>query len=320
MARSPEVGMGPERESQSKGSDISGRLEEEIYRRLRDLVMTEGGIDLELYKNRCVLRRIALRQRACGAPDLRVYLRRVTRDPIERAQLVKALTIHVSQFFRNPSTFRAIEREALSCILSDKERTGARALRFWSVGCACGEEPYSLGMLLTEVAPDAIRRYSTAIYGTDIDPGCLRRAQEGRYPAISLKSIPARWKQRYFTPIGADYHLVPEVRRLVYFKQHSILDPMPFGRIDLVVFRNVLIYMTEQLQERVLLAIHGVLNVGGFLVLGKVEGLVGAAPGLFDAVNVPERIYRKHGRPPASRRGPAGLAQPELPIDLGLSA
>ena len=129
--------MGSERESQR--SDIHGRFEEEIYRRLRDLVVAAGGIDLGLYKDRCVLRRIAVRQRACEAPDLRVYLRRVARDPIERAQLVKALTIHVSQFFRNPSTFRAIEHEALPCILSDKERTGARALRFWSVGCACGE-------------------------------------------------------------------------------------------------------------------------------------------------------------------------------------
>ncbi len=283
--------MGSERESQRSG--IHGRFEEEIYRRLRDLVVAAGGIDLGLYKDRCVLRRIAVRQRACEAPDLRVYLRRVARDPIERAQLVKALTIHVSQFFRNPSTFRAIEHEALSSILSDKERTGARALRFWSVGCACGEEPYSLALLLMEVAPDAIRRYSTAIYGTDVDPGCLRLAQEGRYPAISLKSVPARWKQRYFTPVETDYRLAPEVRRMVHFKLHSILDPVPFGRIDLAVFRNVLIYMTEQLQERVLLAVHGALNVGGFLVLGKVEGLAGLARGLFDAVNVPERVYRK---------------------------
>ena len=309
--------MGSERESQR--SDIHGRFEEEIYRRLRDLVVAAGGIDLGLYKDRCVLRRIAVRQRACEAPDLRVYLRRVARDPIERAQLVKALTIHVSQFFRNPSTFRAIEHEALSSILSDKERIGARALRFWSVGCACGEEPYSLALLLMEVAPDVTRRYSTAIYGTDVDPGCLRLAQEGRYPAISLKSLPARWKQRYFTPVGTDYHLAPEVRRMVHFKLHSILDPVPFGRIDLAVFRNVLIYMTEQLQERVLLAVHGALNVGGFLVLGKVEGLAGAARGLFDAVNVPERIYRKHGRRPVFRRGPAGLAGRELPVDIGLS-
>ncbi len=285
--------MGPERGLQSP--DVRGRLEEAAFRRLRDLVAEAGGIDLNLYKDRCVLRRIAVRQRACGAPDLRAYLNRVSRDPLERASLVKALTIHVSQFFRNPPTFRAIERKALPAILSEKERTGGRALRLWSVGCACGEEPYSLAILLAETEPEASRRYATTIYGTDIDPGCLRLARDGRYPAASLKSIPTLWKHRYFTPDGADFLLVPEIRRLVHFKLHSILDPVPFGRIDLVLFRNVLIYMTEQLQERVLLAVHEVLNPGGFLVLGKVEGLSAAAQDLFEAVNLSERVFRKSG-------------------------
>ena len=301
------VGMGPEREVTSSG--VQAKIEEDAFRRLRDLVVAAGGIDLSLYKDRCVLRRIAVRQRACGASDMRAYLKRVSRDPLERAQLVKALTIHVSQFFRNPSTFRAIQREALPVLLANKEYTGARALRFWSVGCACGEEPYSLALLLTEVAPDAIRRYSVTIYGTDIDPDCLRMAEEGRYLPVSLNNLPARWRQRYFSPIGSSYCLLPEIRRLVSFRLHSILDPAPFGRIDLVVFRNVLIYMTEQLQERVLLAVHAALNEGGYLVLGKVEGLSGAAKGLFEAINVPERIYRKSGSRSAIRRGPAGLEE-----------
>jgi hypothetical protein len=81
----------------------------------------------------------------------------------ENPQLVKALTIHVSQFYRNPSTFRAIQREAMPAILTEKELSGGRALRLWSVGCACGEEPYSLALLLMEMAPEAIRRYSTTI-------------------------------------------------------------------------------------------------------------------------------------------------------------
>jgi chemotaxis methyl-accepting protein methylase len=89
------------------------------------------------------------------------------------------------------------------------------------------------------------------------------------------------------------------VRRLVFFKGHNILTPLPFGRIDLVVCRNVLIYMTEALQERVLLTLTDALNPGGFLVLGKVEGLCGAARDLMEPVSVPERIYRKpEGRVP----------------------
>jgi chemotaxis protein methyltransferase CheR len=256
-------------------------------------VLEAGGIDLDLYKDSCVLRRIMLRIHSCGVRDLRGYLRLVSRDPDERGRLVKALTIQVSQFFRNPNTFRAIQDEVLPAILADKAQAGGRALRLWSVGCAHGEEPYSLAILLLEQGERVEKLYATAIYATDIDPPSLRRAKEGRYPAASLTNVPTRWRERYFRQHGTHAEVTPEVRRLVFFKRHSILDPSPFGRIDLVVFRNVLIYMTETLQQRVLLALSNVLNPGGFLVLGKVEGLAGAARERFETVNLSERVYRR---------------------------
>jgi chemotaxis protein methyltransferase CheR len=278
-----------------EGELVAG-AEAQAYRGLRDVVLAAGGIDITRYKDRCLLRRIAVRQRASGAADLRAYLKLVKRNPVECAALVKTLTIHVSQFFRNPTTFQALQHEVLPAILAEKDRTGGRALRLWSAGCACGEEAYSLALLLCETAQDALERYSTTIYGTDIEPECLRAAREGRYSAGSLKSVSARWRQRYFVPAGAQYSVGPALRSLVHFKRHNILDPVPFGRIDLVVFRNVLIYMADALQEQVLLGIHGALSAGGYLVLGKVEGLSGSAKDLFAPVDVPERIYRKRER------------------------
>ena len=275
------------------GSALQGKLEAEAYAGLRDLILRAGGIDLDLYKEKCVLRRITVRQRACGASSLRAYLKLVIGDLAERSRLVKALTIHVSQFFRNPSTFRAIQEDILPAILAKNQRGGGRALRLWSVGCAYGEEPYSLAILLLETRAQALQEYSSAIYATDIDPTSLQHAKEARYPAASLTHLPTRWYQRYFLQDGDRSLVVPEVRRLVFFKQHNILDPLPFGRIDLLVCRNVLIYMTEALQERVLLALHEALTPGGFLVLGKVEGLAGAARDCFEPMDVAERIYRK---------------------------
>ena len=277
------------------GEPLTG-AEAQAYRGLRDIVLAAGGIDITRYKDRCLLRRIAVRQRASGAANLQAYLKLVRRNPIERGQLVKALTIHVSQFFRNPSTFHALQHEVLPAILAEKDRTGGRALRLWSAGCACGEEAYSLALLLCEAAEEALRRYSTTIYGTDVEPECLRAAREGRYPAASLKAVPASWRQRYFTSAGAHYVVGPELRNLVHFKRHNILDPLPYGRIDIAVFRNVLIYMADSLQEQVLLGIHGALNSGGYLILGKVEGLSGSAKDVFAPVNLPERIYRKRER------------------------
>jgi chemotaxis protein methyltransferase CheR len=287
-------------DSDTVGAGIQGMLEAEAFEGLRTLVLEAGGIDLNLYKDKCVLRRITVRQRSCGAPTLRAYLKLVSENPAERGRLVKTLTIHISQFFRNPSTFRAIQESVLPSLLAAKGTGGGRALRLWSVGCAKGEEPYSLAILLLEVGGRAVQQYSAAIYATDIDPDSLDQAKEARYPAQSLTNVSQYWRQRYFSQEGNRYRVVPEVRSLVFFKGHNILDPLPFRRIDLVTCRNVLIYMSEALQERVLLSIHEALNPGGFLILGKVEGLTGAARVLLEPMDVAERIYRKP-EPPLSR-------------------
>lgn len=292
MPRGGDRGRATPAETTVSSPSLGRRLDAGALDRLRALVLEAGGIDLNLYKGRCVLRRIAVRQRSCGAPDLRAYLKLVSTNPEERGRLVKALTIHVSQFFRNPGTFRAIQDTVLPGLLAAK-RAGGRALRLWSAGCAAGEEPYSLAILLLEAGAKVLRAYSTRIYATDIDPDSLDRARAARYRASSLANVPGRWRQRYFVQEGDRYRVVPEVRSLVVFKGHSVLDPAPFGRIDLLSCRNVLMYMTEALQERVLLSVYEVLNPGGFLILGKVEGLTGAARDLLEPVDVAERIYRK---------------------------
>ncbi|HEX9898910.1 MAG TPA: protein-glutamate O-methyltransferase CheR [Candidatus Methylomirabilis sp.] len=274
------------------GAPIQALLEAEAFSGLRVVVLAAGGIDLDLYKERFLLRRITIRQRACGASTLRAYLKLVGQNPVERGRLVRALTIHVSQFFRNPSTFRAIQGEVLPALLT-RRQAGGRPLRLWSVGCACGEEPYSLAILLLEDGTESRQTHSSTIYATDIDPTSLHQAREGRYPAASLATLPAPWRKRYFTREADRYLVGPEARRLVFLKLHNILEPVPFGRIDLILCRNVLIYMNEVLQGRVLQALVEALNPGGFLVLGKVEGLTGPARDLLELVNVPERIYRK---------------------------
>lgn len=285
------------------GPGVHAKLEQEAFDRLRELVLAAGGIDLGFYKDRCVLRRLAVRQRACGAADLRTYLKIASRDPIERERLVKALTIHVSQFFRNPGTFQAIREVVLPGILAAKRASGGRTLRLWSAGCACGEEAYTLAILLLEAGPRIRDQFTCAVYGTDIEPDCLKASAVGSYPPASLAQVPAPWKQRYFQIADGRYHVLPELRKIVYFKRHNILDPPPFARIDIVLFRNVLIYMSESLQRRVLVGIHNTLNPDGYLVLGKVESLPDLSRPLFEPVNIAERVYQKIE---AGAAGPGG--------------
>ena len=283
--------------------------EDPAFRELRGRVLHAGGIDIGLYKDRCVLRRLGARLRAAGAADLAGYCRRLDADPGEIRRLVEALTVNVSEFLRNPGTFRALRREVLPALLAQRRAEGGRSIRVWSAGCATGEEPYSLAITFRERLGEALRDFLVAIYATDVDAPSLAAARAGRYRPPSLVRVPRHILRRHFEADDRGYRVCGALRRMVHFRQHDLLAPVPFRRMDLVACRNVLIYMVRPFQERILDALYDVLNPGGFLVLGKVEGLTGPARNRFEVVNLAERIYRKPcaasaGAAPAARREP----------------
>ncbi len=275
---------------------------------IRGRVLHAGGIDIGVYKNPSVLRRLGVRLRAAGVADLAAYCRRLDADPGEIRRLVEALTVNVSEFFRNPRTFRALSREVLPALLAQRQGQGALPIRVWSAGCATGEEPYSLAIAFSEALGDALRDFPVVIYATDVDRPSLAAARAARYRTAKVIRVPRHLLRRYFEPDASGYRVRQAIRRLVHFRRHDLLVPPPFRRMDLAVCRNVLIYMTRPFQERVLAALYDVLNPGGYLVLGRVEGLVGQARERFEAVNLAERIYRK---PDASWPRPAPAAHQE---------
>ncbi len=277
-------------------------LHDPAFPELRRRVLAAGGIDVALYKDRCVLRRLAARLRAVGAANLGAYCRRLDADPDEIRRLLGALTVNVSEFFRNPGTFRALAREVLPALLAQKRAGGGRSLRVWSAGCATGEEAYSLAVTLVEFVADAGAGLPVVIYATDVDGPSLAAARAGRYALPRVARVPRYILRRHFDREGGEVRVGKALRRLVHFRQHDLLAPPPFRRLDLALCRNVLIYMGRPLQERILEALHDALSPGGFLVLGKVEGLTGPARERFEVVNLAERIYR---RPAVGREGPA---------------
>jgi chemotaxis protein methyltransferase CheR len=282
-------------------------LQDPSFREIRGRVLHAGGIDIALYKDRSMLRRLGARLRAAGAADLGAYCRRLDADPEELRRLVEALTVNVSEFFRNPRTFRVLTREVLPVLVAQKRAQGGRSVRVWSAGCATGEEPYSLAITFSEYLGDALGEFPVVIYATDVDGPSLAAARDARYRLPDVVRVPRLVLRRHFEPDGAGYRVRQTIRRMVHFRRHDLLAPFPFRRMDLAVCRNVFIYMTRPFQERVLAMLHEVLNPGGFLVLGKVEGLTGPARELFEVVNLAERIYRKPVAPwprpaPAARR------------------
>jgi chemotaxis methyl-accepting protein methylase len=231
--------------------------------------------------------------RAKSARTFAEYAGVLDTDPVEYDRLVEALTINVSKFFRNPETFASIAAKVIPELWVSK----SPLIKIWSAGCATGEEPYSLAVLCREhalAAKDPERLRTVRIVGSDIDRGALDDAARGRYTDAAFGDTPPAVVERYF-PLDHGLHSVaPEIRSLVHFEQRDLLEGNgPGGRMHLIVCRNVSIYFTRDSQQLLFERFHDLLLPGGFLVLGKVETLLGKARDLFAPVSSRERIYRR---------------------------
>lgn len=252
------------------------------------------GFCLTSYKSDYIKRRIAIRMRAtrCGAAAQ--YRALLLRREDELDQLQKTLTIHVSQFFRNPSLFDALRHQVLPPLFDTALSRGDKRLRIWCLGCAGGEEPYSLAMLLREHFSRELDRVETVILGTDIDEGTLWAARAAEYEIERLKDVPPRIIKRYFTRQGNRCRLIPDIRDMVDFSRNDITATDQYTASDMVLCRNTLIYFIRTEQERILNGIADILPVNsGVLALGKSETLVGDTRRRYRALCPVERVYRR---------------------------
>jgi chemotaxis protein methyltransferase CheR len=261
----------------------------EGYAHLRRLVQERTGFDLEAYKGRFIERRVAIRVRATRHERLGDYLKFLARERSEMENLLRCLTIHVSSFFRNASTFEAISSQVFPQLFVPG---GSRRLLFWSVGCSRGEEPFSLAILAHEYLGDARRAWDVQIQAIDVDDRVLAEAKAGEYGWQQVAALSPARRERYFIP-GDRWRLVPEVRRTVRFYRGDILMDPPGGDYDFILCRNLLIYLDRPGQEAVLERFARSLRPGGFLVLGRTEVFVGASREAFEVVDSRERIYRR---------------------------
>lgn len=276
----------PDHSAPMVGSD----LPDACFEALCALLKRERGFDLAQYKDRCAKRRVAKRMRAVRINQPEEYLQKVLTDRGELDALLGVLTIHVSQFFRNPSTFRILERSVLPPLLERAGKSDRPELRIWSVGCAGGEEPYSLALLFAE---QETRHVRISILGTDINEAVLNQARLGVYPASRLAEVPSEVVNRYFLPEGGDFRLCDKIRRQVEFRRHDVLAAEDYPCADLILCRNVLIYFSREEQARILQRFSGTLSEGGILVLGRAETLLGESRKMFAVESAAERIYRR---------------------------
>ncbi|MGA9348761.1 MAG: protein-glutamate O-methyltransferase CheR [Anaerolineae bacterium] len=256
---------------------------------LLEKVYRERGFDFREYKESTLTRRLARRLHARGAETYADYARVLDQDPTEYEKLFNDLTINVTSFFRDDVAFKALEEVVLPVLTG----RGAKNIRIWSAGCATGEEPYSIGVLLLEILGPEINLWDVTILATGIDAKTLDRAREGVFGPKEVEGIRPAWLKRYFVAEDQAFRVQPALRQLVTFEEHNLVSDPPYHDLDLVVCRNVLIYFTPTLQTRVLKGFHEGLKAGSFLLLGKAEVPMGETKGLFHCVDSKAKLYQK---------------------------
>lgn len=273
----------------SSGPFVGSDFGEDDFQRLRALLVERRGFDLGMYKDGCIKRRIAIRVRAHGFVSAAPYLALLEESEKELDALLAAVSIHVSQFFRNPTLFRLLEREIFPKLQLQGKEQGRERLRFWSAGCASGEEPYSLALLCS----DAAAPLPVEILASDLSAPVLQQAAQGEYDATRLLEVPPPVRERYFEAVGARFRLKPEIRARVRFAPLDLLGEAPYPKADLILCRNVLIYFGREEQARILERFFEALPVGGVLVLGKAETLLPPVRERFVCLDTEERVYQR---------------------------
>lgn len=234
---------------------------EEFKRRLD----RQWGLNLNGYKERQLKRRIDSLMLALNVGDYETYYRLLQQDPEQKRRFLDKVTINVSEFFRNPEIFAVLEREILPPLLRQFGR-----LKVWSAACSIGAEPYSLAILLDELAPGRAHR----VEATDIDEGALEQARQGVYDANCLKNVSPQRLARYFEQAGKGYRVKEQLRRMVFFRRHDLLTESYPGGYHLIVCRNVTIYFTAEVQRRMYQQFRQAVVPGGVLFIGATESIL----------------------------------------------
>jgi two-component system CheB/CheR fusion protein len=283
-----EAGGEPTAQSASGAS-----AEKAAVARLFRLLRASSGVDFAHYKRATVDRRLARRMALHHLDDLASYVDLLQNDLPEQQLLSQDLLIVVTSFFRDQGGLEALARSAFPTLT--QERSPKNPVRIWVPGCASGEEVYSIAISLLEFLGERGTATPIHIFGTDVSEPAIERARAGTYPeSISAEVSPERLR-RFFLKLNGHYQIAKSIREMCVFARHDVTRDPPFSRLDLVSCCNLLIYLDQAMQRRVLSLFHYALKPRGFLMLGPSE-TVGESADLFESMDKHYRIYaRKAG-------------------------
>jgi two-component system, chemotaxis family, CheB/CheR fusion protein len=284
-------------------------IEDSDVEALLEYLRDARGFDFTAYKRATLERRLQKRMHAVGIPALQDYRDYLEAQPDEFRHLFSTILINVTGFFRDPLVWDYLGQSVLPRLVREGIPSGG--FRVWSAGCASGEEPYTIAMLLAEtLGPDAFRRH-VKIYATDADEEALAEARAACYPAKRVESVPPQLREKYFASVNGRFVFDRDLRRAVIFGRHDLLQDAPISRVSLLACRNTFMYFNLEAQTRILERLTAALVPGGVLVLGKAEMLLGRSPAL-QPVDIKRRIFVKVGSAtPPVLHGAGEAARPQ---------
>ena len=266
--------------------------------KILQILRTATGVDFSLYKTGTIKRRVGRRMILQKIENLQRYGTYLEHNPLEVTALYQDIFIHVTSFFREPEMFAALQRRVLPKLMANRPQ--GEPLRIWVPGCSTGEEVYSIAITLLEFLDKRASGSAIQVFGTDISAPAVDTARAGTYSEAAVANVSPERLQRFFVKVGDSYQIGKRVRERCVFARHDLGKDPPFSKLDLISCRNVLIYMSAALQERVFTFFHYALKPASFLLLGKSEAL-GSSAHLFIQEDSKCKIYTRNPAAAVSR-------------------
>lgn len=262
--------------------------EEETLSHIYTILKNASGIDFTYYKRSTILRRIERRMLVTHSSSLAEFARLLGDNQEEVNTLVKEILIGVTNFFRDPAFFEKLKYNAIYKIVERAKED--EPIRVWSAGCSTGEEAYSIAILFQEVMDELQVKRDVKIFATDVDSRAIEQAGKGIFSENIIDDVTPDRLAKFFLKVGDQYHISKSIRRMIVFATHNMFSDPPFGKLDLISCRNVMIYFQPVMRRGLFAIFHSALKNGGFLFLGKSE-TAGEYVNLFKPVCSAEKIY-----------------------------
>lgn len=273
---------------QAKPEPIDEFWEKTAFQKIKTMLHEKVGLDCSGYRDEYLRRRFEIRLRATGTNSYGRYLIYLRKNPDEVNNLLNDLTVNFTMFFRDIDVYNYLEHILLPKLF----KTGHK-IKIWSAGCATGEEPYSLAILVHKVLKNELKKYWVTIIASDIDKEALAKAQNGEFQEKQLSNLDSSMIKEFFTKNQENYQIKSEVKKLIHFEQVDLMAPSLHSNIDLILCRNVMIYFSRESQQKIHMNFYNALRNGGYFISGKSEILTGEPATKFTSVDNRARVYQK---------------------------